>query len=69
MSKEENRKAQEIGKDTHNWMQSSRERARRDKKTFLSGQCKNIEEKFTEWERIEISSRKLEILRDYFRQR
>ena len=57
MSKEENRKAQEIGKDTHNWMQSSRERAMRDKKAFLSGQCKNIEEKFTEWERIEISSK------------
>ena len=44
-------------------------RARRDKKAFLSGQCKEIEEKFTEWERIEIYSRKLEILRDYFRQR
>ena len=43
--------------------------ARRDKKAFLSGQCKEIKGKFTEWERIEISSRKLEIPRDCFRQR
>ena len=39
--------------------------ARRDKKAFLSNQCKEIEET-TEWERLEISSRKLEILREYF---
>ena len=31
--------------------------ARRDKKAFLSNQCKEIEER-TEWERLEISSRK-----------
>ena len=42
--------------------------ARRDKKAFLSYQCKEIEEK-TEWERIEISSRKLEIPREHFSQR
>ena len=42
--------------------------ARRDKKAFLSDQCKKIEEK-TEWERLEISSRKLEIPREYFIQR
>ena len=36
--------------------------ARRDKKTFLSDQCKK-QRKRTEWERQEISSRKLEILR------
>ena len=42
--------------------------ARRDKKAFLSVQCKEIEETI-EWERLEISSRKLEILRDYFMQR
>ena len=36
--------------------------ARRDKKAFLSDQCKEIEET-TEWERLEISSRKLEIPR------
>ena len=32
--------------------------ARRDKKAFLSDQCKEI--KTTEWERLEISSRKLD---------
>ena len=32
--------------------------ARRDKKAFLSDQCKEIE-KIIEWERLEISSRKL----------
>ena len=37
--------------------------ARRDKKAFLSDQCKEIEET-TEWERLEISSRKLEIQRN-----
>ena len=42
--------------------------ARRDKKAFLSNQCKEIEEK-NDWERLEISSRKLEIPRDYFMQR
>ena len=39
--------------------------ARRDKKAFLSYQCKEIEER-TEWERLEISSRKLEIPREHF---
>ena len=42
--------------------------ARRDKKAFLSDQCKEIEEK-TEWESLEISSRKLEIPREHFMQR
>ena len=42
--------------------------ARRDKKDFLSDQCKEIEGK-TEWERSEISSRKLEIPREHFMQR
>ena len=37
--------------------------ARRDKKAFLSNQCKEIE---VEWERLEISSRKLEIPREHF---
>ena len=41
--------------------------ARRDKKAFLSDQCKEIEE--NECERLEISSRKLEIPREYFMQR
>ena len=42
--------------------------ARRDKKAFLGDQCKEIEEN-TEWERLEISSRKLEIPREHFMQR
>ena len=41
---------------------------RRDKKAFLSDQCKEIE-KTIEWERLEISSRKLEIPRENFMQR
>ena len=40
--------------------------ARRDKKAFLSDQCK---ERGKQWERLEISSRKLEIPREYFMQR
>ena len=43
-------------------------RARRDKKAFLSDQCKKIEER-VEWEKIEISSRKLEIPREHFMQK
>ena len=39
--------------------------ARRDKKPFFSDQCKEIKET-TEWERLEISSRKLEIPREHF---
>ena len=42
--------------------------ARRDKKAFLSDQCKEIEEN-NKWGRLEISSRKLEIPREYFLQR
>ena len=37
--------------------------ARRDKKVFLSDQCKEIE-KTIEWERLEIPSRKLELPRN-----
>ena len=43
-------------------------RARRDKKAFLSAQCKK-QRKTTEQERLEISSRKLEIPREHFMQR
>ena len=44
--------------------------ARRDKKAFLSDQCKEIEENNRKkWERLEISSRKLEIPREAFMQR
>ena len=39
----------------------------RDEKAFLSDQCKKI--KTTEWERLEISSRKLEVPMEHFLQR
>ena len=42
--------------------------ARSDKKAFLSDQCKEIEEN-NRMERLEISSRKSEIPREYFMQR
>ena len=42
--------------------------ARKDKKAFLSDQCKEIEEN-NRMEKTEISSRKLEIPREYFKQR
>ena len=42
--------------------------ARRDKRAFLSDQCKEIEENYR-MERLEISSRKLEIPREHFMQR
>ena len=42
---------------------------RRDKKAFLSDQCKETEENNRMGNRIEISSRKLEIPRENFMQR
>ena len=42
--------------------------AKRDKKAFLNGQCKEIEEN-NRMERLEISSRKLEIPREHFMHR
>ena len=42
--------------------------ARNDKKAFLSDQCKEMKEKL-EWERLDISSRKLEIPREHLMQR
>ena len=44
-------------------------RARRDKKAFLSNQCKDNREKKIEWERLKISSRKLKIPREHFMHR
>ena len=41
--------------------------ARRDKKAFLRDQCKEIEEN-DRWERLVISSRKLEMPREHFMQ-
>ena len=43
--------------------------ARRDKKAFFGDQCKEIDKKTIEWERLEISSRKLEIPREHFTQK
>ena len=42
--------------------------ARRDKKAFFSDQCKDREKRM-KWERLEISSRKLETPREHFMQR
>ena len=42
--------------------------SRREKKALLSDQCKEIE-KTTEWERLVISSRKLETPTEHFMQR
>ena len=56
-------------KERYNHLKTEFQRiARRDKKAFLSNQCKK-ERKTTEWERLEISSRKLEIPREHFMQR
>ena len=41
--------------------------SRGDRKAFLNEQCKEVED-IIEWERLEISSRKLEISRKYFTQ-
>ena len=43
-------------------------RTSREKKDYLSEQCKK-KRKTIEWERLKISSRKLEILMEYFMQR
>ena len=56
-------------KERHKHLNAEFQRiVRRNKKAFLSDQCKKIE-KTTDWERLEISSRKLEIPREYFMQR
>ena len=56
-------------KERHTHLNAEFQRiARKDKKAFLSDWCKEIKET-TEWERLEISSRKLEIPREYFMQR
>ena len=66
----ENREAKSKGeKEIYTHVNSDFQRiARRDKKTFPSDQCKEIEEN-KEWERLGISSRKLEIQRKLFMQR
>ena len=56
-------------KERHKHLNTKFQRiARRDKKAFLSDQCKEIEEN-NGMERLEISSRKLEIPREHFMQR
>ena len=65
--KEKKRRAKEKTKDISISMQSFKE-ARRDKKAFLRDQCKETEEN-NSMERLDISSRKLEISREYFMQR
>ena len=41
---------------------------KRDKKAFFNEKCKEIEEGKTAWKRLDISSRKLEVSRKYFKQ-
>ena len=57
------------GKERYTHLNAEFQRkARRDKKAFLSDQCKETEEN-NRTERLEISSRKLEIPREHFMQR
>ena len=65
----ERREAKSKGdKERHKHLNAEFQRiARRDKKAFLSNQCK--ERKITELGRLEISSRKLKIPREHFMQR
>ena len=57
------------GKERYTHLNAEFQRkARRDKKAFRSDQCREIGKR-TEWERLEISSRKLEIPREHFMQR
>ena len=55
-------------KERYKHLNAEFQRARRDKKAFLSDQCKEIEEN-NRMAKIEISSRKLEIPREHFMQR
>ena len=57
------------GKERYTHLNADFQRiARRDKKAFLSNQCKEIEEK-NRMGKLEISSRKLEIPREHLMQR
>ena len=63
------RKAKSKGeKESHKHLNAVQRIARREKKAFLSDQCKQIEEN-NRMGRLEISSRKLEIPREHFMQR
>ena len=64
--REEKLKAKEKKKDIPIWLQFQRISGK-DKKAFLSDQCKEIEEN-NRMEKLEISSRKLETPREHFMQ-
>ena len=64
---EKKRSEKQREKDRYKHLNAEFQRiARRDMKAFLSNQCKEIEEN-KEWERLEISSGKLEIPREHWR--
>ena len=67
---EKRREAKDNGeKGRYNHLNAEFQRiARRDKKAFLSDQCKEIEENNRK-KRLEIASRRLEITREHFMQR
>ena len=66
--KEERWKTKEKRKDISIWMQSSKEEQEEIRKPSSTINAKKSR-KTTEWERLEISSRKLEIPREHFMQR
>ena len=66
---EKKRRKKQIIKERYKHLNAEFQRiARRDKKAFFSDKCKEIEENHR-WERLEISSRKLEIPREHFMQK
>ena len=66
---EKKRSEKQRRKETYKHLNAEFQRiARRDKKVFFSDQCEE-KRKTTEWERLGISSRKLEIPREHFIQR
>ena len=66
---ENRREAKGKGKKRYTHLNEEFQRiAKRDKKAFLSDQCKEIEEN-NRMERLEITSRKSEIPREHFMQR
>ena len=66
---EEKQKAKEKRKDIPNLNVVFQRIAKRDKKAFLSEQCKEIDENNRMGKTIEITSRKLETQREHFMQR
>ena len=63
------RKVKGKGEERYTYLDAEFQRIeRRDKKDFLNGQCKEIEEN-NRMERLEISSRKLDIPREHLMQR